>query len=310
MSKGLLVTGATGKQGGATIDALLTAPGGSAYTILAVTRSAATSPSAQRLTSKASNVKIVQGDMDDVPAIFYAAKAVHPSGVWGVLSIQAPVGKGQTVEKEEIQGKTLVDEALKSGVKQFVYSSVDRGGDQKSASTATPVPHFASKYNIEQHLIKQANGSGMDYTILRPVGFMENLTPDFMGKMFGAMWIASLPKDRKLQLVSTTDVGHFAAQAFLRPEQYKNRALSLAGDDLTFAETSKIFKEKTGSPAPHTYSFLGRALMWAVGELGIMFTWFKTDGYGADIPALKKEYPGLKNLGEWLEQNSAFSKKD
>lgn len=306
MSKGLLITGATGKQGGATIDALVTSSTSSSeYTILAVTRNA-DSASAKSLASKSDNIKIVQGDLNDVPRLFSAAKAVHPN-IWGVFSVQVPMGNGQTVATEEAQGKSLVDEALKNGVKQFVYSSVERGGD-KSYDNPTPVPHFISKHNIEHHLVDKTQGTDMSYTILRPVAFMDNWAPGMFGKVFGAMWTSALPTE-KLQLISTADIGHFAAQAFLKPEQYKDRAIGLAGDELTFAEASKIFQDKIGTPAPATYSFLGSGMLWGIKEMGSMWSWFKDEGYGVDIPALKKEHPGLMNLGEWIEKKSAYAKK-
>lgn len=311
MSKGLLITGATGKQGGATIDALISSPSGTTdFTILAVTRSP-NSTSAQQLVAKSPNIKIVTGDLSNIPGLFNAAKAIHPN-IWGVFSVQVFAGKGQSTETEEVQGRSLVDEALKNGVKQFVYTSVERSGAKsgiKSYDNPTDIPHFTSKHNIEHHLVDNAKGSDMSYTILRPVAFMENWAPGFAGKLFGAMWTSALPADTKLQLISTADIGYIAAQAFLKPEQYKNRGVSLASDELTFAEASKIFEDKTGSPAPTTYSFLGSGLMWVSKEMGTMFSWFREEGYGADIPALKKEHPGLMSLGDWIEKKSAFAKK-
>lgn len=314
MSKGLLITGATGKQGGATIDALLTsAPDSSEYTILAVTRSP-NSPSAQALVSKSPLVKIVAGDLNDVPALFASARTTHPSGIFGVFSVQAPPGRGFDPATEETQGRALVDEALKAGVQQFVYTSVDRGGDQRSPSNPTSIPHFITKHNIEKYLIDAVNKNGgdasaMKYTILRPVAFMENWTPGFGGKVFGAMWTSALPADRKLQLISTSDIGHFAAQAFLHPDQYRNRAISLAGDELTLAEADMVFREKTGQPVPATYGAIGGALLWGIKEMGTMFSWFREEGYGANIAELKEEHPGLLSLGDWIEKKSAYAKK-
>jgi len=167
MSKVLLITGATGKQGGATIDALLDSPEAQKFTILAVTRNP-DSPSAQKL--KGRGVKIVKGDLNDCPAIFESAKTVEAQPVWGVFSVQVPMGKGAS---EEAQGKALVDAAVANGVKMFVYSSVDRGGDEKSPDNKTQVPHFISKYNIEKHLVEKAKEAGMNWCILRPVAFMD-----------------------------------------------------------------------------------------------------------------------------------------
>jgi len=85
MSKVVLITGATGKQGGAVIDALLAAPEASQFTILAVTRNTE-SGSAKKLSSK--GCKLVQADLNDVPAIFEAAKKVTSEPIFGVFSVQ------------------------------------------------------------------------------------------------------------------------------------------------------------------------------------------------------------------------------
>lgn len=85
------------------------------------------------------------------------------------------------VVKEEQQGKALVDEALKAGVKRFVYTSVDRGGDERSWQNETDVPHFRSKHRIEWHLREEAEKKGgeMTWAVLRPVAFMDNIQPGF-----------------------------------------------------------------------------------------------------------------------------------
>jgi len=53
-----------------------------------------------------------------------------------------------------------------------VYSSVERGGDEKSWENPTLIPHFASKHRIELHL-REAAEDKMMWTILRPTAFME-----------------------------------------------------------------------------------------------------------------------------------------
>lgn len=306
MSKALLITGATGQQGGATIDALISSPSHTSdFTILAVTRNPS-SASATALQKKSSAIKLVAGDFNDVPAIFAAAEALQKP-IHGVFAVTTFLGKGQSVETEEKTGKALVDEALKHNVKHFVFTSVDRGGE-KSIDNPTEVPHFISKHNIERHLIDSAKGTDMKYTILRPVGFMDNWVPGFMGKTFGAMWSAALKPDRKLQLISVRDIGHFAAEAFRNPAKYNNRAISLAGDELTLAEADKVWKNAVGHGAPNTFSFVGSGLFWVSKELSTMFRWFQTDGYSVDIAALKKEHPGLQTLGDWIVNESAFKK--
>jgi uncharacterized protein YbjT (DUF2867 family) len=81
----ILVTGATGKQGGAVIDTLL-ASGATDITILALTRDAK-SPAAAKLEEK--GIKVVQGDFNDVPTIFANVKRVlGEQPLSGVYSVQ------------------------------------------------------------------------------------------------------------------------------------------------------------------------------------------------------------------------------
>ena len=123
MSRVLLITGATGKQGGSVIDSLLELPNTSDFTILAVTRDA-NSGSAKKLAGRASNIKLVEGNLDDVPALFQAADKVAQQPIWGVYSVQISMGKGVTFEGEVKQGTDLIDESVKNGVtpESFAYS--------------------------------------------------------------------------------------------------------------------------------------------------------------------------------------------
>ena len=84
MSRAILVTGATGKQGGAVVKALLSSD--SNFHLLAVTRSK-DSGAAQKLSLKP-RVSLVQGNLDDTEAIFEDAKKATSLPIWGVFSVQ------------------------------------------------------------------------------------------------------------------------------------------------------------------------------------------------------------------------------
>jgi uncharacterized protein YbjT (DUF2867 family) len=317
MAKTVLVTGATGKQGGAVIDALLDFDKtGSQFTILALTRNAL-SPAATRLLTKAprNNLRLVQGNLDDVPALFEAATKASPTPdtpIWGVYSVQVALGLGVTTAKETAQGTALIDGAIKAGVKHFVYSSVDRGGDEVSWENATDVPHFQSKHEIERHLrdvtAEGMPGEGMGWTVLRPVAFMENLDTGFQAKVFVAALRNYLGESVKsLQWVSVVDIGVFTAKAFGEPQKWNHKAVGLAGDELTMEQLDQAFVKVTGSPAPTTYWFLGSALTTAMKEVWLMLRWFASYGYKADIEELRREYPGLLTMEEWLAKRSPFA---
>ncbi|RMZ73392.1 hypothetical protein GMOD_00007899 [Pyrenophora seminiperda CCB06] len=297
--KTILVTGATGKQGGSVIDALLKA--NAPYEILALTRDAQ-SASSKRLLAKSSTIKLITGNLDATEDVFSKAKKVTKTPIWGVFSVQ-PVGKNETA-----QGKALVDASLKHGVSHFVYTSVDRGVN--SDTDPTNVPHFITKYNIEQHLFSKAKDSKMTYTVLRPVGFLDNVTPDFFGKIFTTSWAVKLPKTQKLPLVATSDIGEFAAQALLKHQDatFRNKSISLSSEALSFEELNAIFEKTTGEKLPMTYGPVARVVLGLARELGIMFNWFRDVGFAANFDECKAIHPEMKGLEKWLETESVWKK--
>ncbi|KAF2762935.1 NmrA-like family protein [Pseudovirgaria hyperparasitica] len=321
MSKAILVTGATGKQGGAAVNALVAS--NADIEILAVTRNP-NSPGAQKLAQTSPKIKLVQGDLTDPARTFANAKIATSTPIWGVFSvstntasnsknsstfqIQSTRDVNRKLDPEELQGINLIDTAIKENVKFFVFTSVDRHGD-KSTNNPTSVPHFISKHNIEQHLFQHASQAGIGYTVLRPTAFMDNALGGF-GKMFGTLW-NTRPKNMKLQLIAASDIGYFAAQAFLNPESeiYKNKCISLAGDELTFEEAKAKFREVANMEFPTTFSLIGYGLLMAVADLRLMFKWFETEGYAADIEGLRKIHPRLKNFTTWLNEESGYVKK-
>jgi uncharacterized protein YbjT (DUF2867 family) len=288
----ILIVGATGKQGGAVIEALLASQ--APFQILALSRNVSR---AQSLASKP-NVTVVQGDISNPASIFEANNPIY-----GVFCVTVPGKKGA----EEAQAKILIDESLKNGVEHFVFTSVERGGTDRSETNPTNVPHFIAKHRIEQYLKEKSdNGSKMSYTILRPVAFMDNMNPGFLGKAFASMW--GTLGNKPLQLISVHDIGLFGARAFTDPS-YKNRAIGLAGDELTLAQGKKVFKETMGFDMPETYGFVGAAIRWLIAEVGLMFRFFEDEGYAVDIQALRKEEPRLQDLSKWLKESSKFPKE-
>jgi uncharacterized protein YbjT (DUF2867 family) len=292
-TKKVLITGATGKQGGAVIEALLASK--APFQILALTRDAS---KAQSLASK-ENVIVIEGDVTNPTSIFEANKPIY-----GVFCVTVPGKEGA----EEAQAKPLIDESVKNGVEQFVFSSLDRGGPGKSEKNPTNIAHFASKHRIEEYLKeKSGNGSKMSYTILRPVAFMDNLNPtSFFGKGFASLW-AGLG-DKPLQLISVRDTGLFGARAFTDPS-FRGRAIGLAGDELTLAQGKKVFKDTMGYDLPETFGFVGAGIKFMVKEVGTMFNWFRDEGYAVNIPELRKEEPRLQDFSKWLKESSKFTKQ-
>jgi hypothetical protein len=173
----------------------------------------------------------------------------------------------------------------------------------------TDVPHYIRKANIEKYLREECTETRMTWTVLRPVVFMEGIDLGFAGKILPTAWKVGLSPTTKLQLIATSDIGYFGAQALLRPKEFSGRAISLAGDELTFDEANAIIREEIGKDLPATFGFIGSGLLWAVKDVGTMFKFFEEVGCGADIGSLRKEHPALLSLRDWLKTSVFASKK-
>ncbi|KAK7996267.1 hypothetical protein PG991_015734 [Apiospora marii] len=142
----------------------------------------------------------------------------------------------------------------------------------------------------------------MTYTILRPVTFFENLSGDIHGKGFARMW--EQLGQKKLQFVATHDIGWFAAQSFLNPDEYRNKAVTLVGDELTQPEAETIFRKVVGTSMPMSPCPIASAVKLVLKDtVGDMFKWFKAEGYGGDLETCRRTYPEMQNFGVWLEDN-------
>ena len=272
--KVVLVTGATGQQGGATARHLLA----HGWSVRALTRDP-NSPPAQALGE--AGAEVVQGDLGDRTSLDRAL-----SGVYGVYSMQTPY---LGVDAEERQGKALADAASAAGVQHFVYASV--GGAERN----TGIPHFESKWGIEKHV----HELGLPATVLRPVFFMENFNPQRESILNGTFTSRGLKPDKRLQLIASDDIGAFAALAFANPQDYIGQSLELAGDELTEPQMVETMAKVIGRPV---------SIVPADGpprneDLVKMMDWFNEKGYEADIPALRARYPGLMTFETWLRRS-------
>jgi uncharacterized protein YbjT (DUF2867 family) len=272
----IVVTGATGQQGGATARHLLA----DGWRVRALTRNP-DSPAAQVLA--AAGAEIVAANMDDRALLDRAF-----AGAYGVFSVQnfwlPDVGAAGEVR----QGKNVADAAKAAGIRHFVYTSV--GGAERKTGLA----HFDSKWEIEEYI----HSLGLPVTVLRPVFFMENLTSPMMGPRNGVLANA-LKADTRLQMIAVEDIGVFAALAFARPQEFIGRALELAGDELSMPQVAEAMMRATGQPVRFHEMPLEQVAAFSQ-ETADMMAWFNDHGYEADISGLRKLHPGLLTFEAWL----------
>jgi uncharacterized protein YbjT (DUF2867 family) len=275
----ILVTGITGKQGGAVGRALLD----KGFRVRGLSRK----PNSDRAKQMASlGVEIVEGDFEDTVSLDRAMKNVD-----AVFLVTNFWEHHFAVEVQ--QGKNVVDAAARGRVNHLIFSSVAH------ADLKTGIPHFESKYEIEQYI----HSKKIPFTILRPVSFMENWEYSRehirAGKIVSPFSLAT-----RMQQISVVDIGRFTALAFSEPEQWLGRSLDIVGDEYTMKELLHLFSEITQKPI-NLVQVPWQEHEKAQGkDMAMMDRWINETGYHVDIKAVRSELPGMLTLKEYLQKTS------
>ncbi|MFX0576806.1 NmrA family NAD(P)-binding protein [Nocardia nepalensis] len=282
----ILITGATGKQGGATARRLLA----DGVAVRALVRDPE-APAARALAD--AGAELVTGDFD-TPATLDAALA----GARGVFLIPpAAFGpNGWQADLEGTRGIAVIDAAKRAGVEQIVFTGVASITDDAAWGQA-------GKKDIED----ATAASGLRYTLLRPVRFMENyiMRGGPLDGIIDGVHKHLFPADRPLQMIAIDDIAAFAALAFADPERFHGQTLELAGDAITPVAALAAITRTTGYPV--RYHEVTEAEADAIGEQ-IGNTWRlirQTGGWHADIPSLRDIHPTLNTLESWLGTTGA-----
>ena len=297
-NKTIAVFGATGRQGGAVANELHRR----GWSVRAITRNP-DSVAAAGLNARGINA--VQGDLRN-PASLEAA--LHGAvGVFGVTDYWE-----HGLKKEVELGKGLINAAVASGVRHFVFSSV--GGTDRTEGMG--ISHFDSKREIEAHL----RSSGLPYTIFRPVTFYENfITPRFRRQICRAGVLRfCIHPNLPFQMVAMKDVGVFAAKAFAEPEDFIGQELELASDRFSMNDFATGLGKHLGTPV--RYEVIPEVAQWLVGgyvaatrqsghfkvgrSLINQFRWNNGSacgGWNADLQALRRLHPDLVGLNDWIK---------
>ena len=277
-AKLILVSGATGRQGGAVARELLSR----GYPVRGLTRN----PDSERAQQLAGlGIDMVKGDFDDVSTLNDATQ-----GVYGVFSVQNFWEHGK--EGEIRQGRNLADAAKRAGAGHFVYTSV------ASADKNTGIPHFDSKYEIEEYI----RTIQLPYTVIRPVSFMENWEYSRADIVNGIIYGPLSPGTRN-QHITVKDIGRFAAEAFDNPAEWLGVSIDIAGDDHTQQELAGLFSRVTGKEVSYVQVPWDEFEEQQGEEMAIMEKWFENVGYSVDVADLRSKYRWLTSLEQYLMEN-------
>src|SRR6476646_1265973 len=261
------VTGATGNQGGAVVKGLLER----GHEVRAVTR---TTDAAKARELANAGVTIVHASLEDTAAL---TKALE--GATSLFAMTTPFEAGTQAETR--QGMSAADAAKAAGV-HLVFSSVG------SANRQTGVPHFDSKYKVEEHIAR----IGVRATVLAPVYFMENL---YFGKeqLAKGIYATPLSPTRQLAQIAVADIGAVAVRVLEDPGRFVGKRFDLGSDELAGNDVVAILSRVTGRR--FTYFQVPLDLIrQRMGEDAVkMYEWFDRVGYTIDRAALRREFPDV-----------------
>lgn len=278
----VLVTGATGQQGGALARLLLRR----GHHVRALTRKP-DSPAAREISRL--GAEVVTGDLGDLDAL---EKAMH--GMEAAFAVSTPFEAG--MEEEIRQGITAAHAARASGLKHLVYTSV------AAADRHTGIPHFESKYKVEQQIVQL----GIPHTIIGPVFFMENfISPWFLPDLQKGKLALALPPARKLAQIALDDIAEFAALALERRQEFLGKRIDIGSDEVSGLESAEILSRASGRKISYVEAPLEQVRAWSE-DFAIMYEWFDRVGYSIDTAALRRDYPqvGWRTLEQWAAQQS------
>jgi uncharacterized protein YbjT (DUF2867 family) len=262
----VVVTGSTGKQGGAVARGLLER----GHKVRAVTRDP-NSGQAKLLAN--AGATLVAASLEDTAAI---KKALE--GATSLFAITTPSGG---TDAETRHGIGAADAAKAAGV-HLVFTSVG------NANRQTGVPHFDSKYEVEKHIAK----IGVRATILAPVAFMENLY-FIKGQLATGVYAAALSPTRALAQVAVADIGAVAVRVLEDAGRFTGKRFDLAGDELTGNDAMAILSRVTGRSFNYFQVPLD-VIRQSMGEDAVkMYEWFDRVGFAVDRAALRREFPDV-----------------
>jgi len=252
----ILVTGATGAQGGSVARALLA---DDHFSVRIMTRNTS-SPKALEL--KAAGAEIVQGNLDDTASLLRAMRGCY--GVFGITNYW------EHFEKEYQQGKNLIDAVKLAEIEHFVFHSLP---DYNQLSDGKyPTPHCDLKAQLQRY----CKSLDIPATFVHTAFYYENFLSFFplQKAADGSLFFGFPQGDTNLAMASVEDTGGIVRSVFHHPTVYIGRTVGVVGADDTCAEYANLMS-KVLNQNIH-YKYIPRAVYAGLGfpgaeELANMF---------------------------------------
>lgn len=293
----VLVTGATGKQGGAVVRALLKA----GRPVRAMTRDPS-SAAAQALSAQ--GVEVVKGDFNDAASLDAAM-----AGVDGVFSMQMGSHPGDP-DTEVVTGKALIEAAGRAGVDTVVHTSVARAGDQENFVGWDEGRWEPLYWNNKAAVIDMVKTQGFrHWVILKPAMIMEDIVPPQADMQFASLrqrgrFETAIAADTGIDWIAADDIGAFAAAAFADPARFHGHEIDLAVERATLPEVAAKMSDATGKSVSAMTLTDEELLDRPYGSLATQSeSWNNVEGYKVDLNAVRSWGVSLTTLDQFFARN-------
>jgi uncharacterized protein YbjT (DUF2867 family) len=283
----IVVTAATGRQGRAATSALLER----GWPVRALVRDPDSAGAAELAIAGA---ELAICDLDDADTITAALDGAHGLFLYqpGFMSPELTPGLGP--DSELARGQAVIDAALTAGIGHLVYSS-------GLGANLGLSPLYAPKHALERHLA----ASGVPFTILRPVGFMENYAGPGRGLQPDGTIRTPAPAHIVEQLIAVRDIGVFAAIAFANPGRHVGQALEIAGDAQTVPQIAAAMTTALDRPVRYGQIPIEEIRRADPDRAASLERLYKLELPRADIADLREQHPGLLTFAQWLADGGA-----
>lgn len=293
----ILVMGATGKQGGSVVRALLKA----GRPVRGFVRDPS-SPAAQALAAQ--GVEIVKGEFTDTDSLDAALV-----GADGVFSVQVG-SQPDDPEGEIAAGRALVEAAHRANIRVIVHTSVARAGDHENFvgwNEGRWEPLYWKNKAAVNELVKTQGFR--HWVILKPAMIMEDIVPPQADIQFPTLrergrFETAISADTCIDWIAVDDIGAFAAAAFAEPERFHGHEIDLAVESVTLPEVAAKITKVTGKPVSAITLSEEETLAKPYGEL--MFkheSWNNVEGYKVDLDAVRSWGVPLTTLDQFIQQH-------
>jgi uncharacterized protein YbjT (DUF2867 family) len=282
-SLSVLVTGATGQQGGALARSLLKR----GHRVRTFSRKGDSSASNQL---RRLGCEIAVGNFDDRSSLERA--------MWGmdcVFSMATPF-TAEGPDGEIRHGRTVAAAIKRMGIRHLVYSSV------ANANKHTHIPHFESKLKVEEYI----QSLGIHYTIVAPAFFMENfLSPDIISQLQNGSLALPLSPSRELSMIAVEDIADFVVFAMENRSDFIGKRFDVASDEVTGTQMAEILSRIMGFGIQYNQVPHETAQKELGSDLAQMFDWINQNGLDIPTQFLRNNYPEIRwhRFDQWAKDH-------